>query len=261
MRSSARGLQLTGADTVRWLWSYYGGRLPGVRGLVDTGRCVQIAVPDGAGQKRGLLIRNNGFDWTVVDELFLRQVYRVDLADVTRILDLGGNIGLATVAFAWNHPQAQICTVEPIPDNLAVLRRNVELNRVPGRVVAGAVGPKDGQTRFTLSENPCQHSAGLAARPTGKTLNVQVFSVPTLMTMMGWQQIDLMKIDVEGAEREVLGGQPSWLKNVRCLIGEGHFGVGYTLEACRKDLEPMGFDVQELYRNEGAMVFLGRRRG
>jgi FkbM family methyltransferase len=259
MRASARGLQFSSADTIRWLWSYYGSRLPGLRWLENTRHCVQIAVPDEAGKKRGLFIRNNGFDWDVVDELFLRHMYRVDLAGVTRILDLGGNIGLATVAFAWDHPQAEICTVEPIPDNLAVLRRNLELNRVPGRVVAGAVGPQDGQTRFTLSVDPRQHSASMATRPTGKTLDVQVFSIPTLMSMMGWQQIDLLKIDVEGAEREVLGGQPSWLKSVRCLIGEGHFEVGYTIEACRKDLEPLGFDVREIERNEGAMVFLARR--
>lgn len=244
-------------DTGRWLWSYYASRLPGARDA----RCVQVSVLDGVGKKHPVLIRQNGYDWAVVEEIFIRDVYRVDLANVKHILDLGGNIGLAALSFVWNFPGAQVCTVEPMPENLAVLRRNVELNRAPVRVVAAAVGTDNGQARFSFSEDPRRHSARIPVLPTDRLVDVNVLSVPSLMKLMDWEDIDLLKIDIEGGEKDLLSGQPSWLRNVRCIIGEGHAGVGYTIEVCRENLEPLGFQIQEIDRNEGAMVFLARRLG
>ena len=239
MWSSARALQLSLPDTGRWLWSYYASRLPGAR-VSDT-RCVQVAVRDRAGRKHPLLIRRNGYDWAVMQEIFVDQVYRVDLTNVKHILDLGGNIGLAALSFAWNFPDAQICTVEPMPENLAILRRNVELNRAPVQIVAAAVGTENGQARFSVSEDPRRHSASVAVPTTDRLVDVNVLSVPSLMKLMDWEDIDLLKIDIEGGEKDLLSGQPSWLKNVRCIIGEGHAGVGYTIEVCRENLEPLAF--------------------
>ena len=98
MWSSAGSLRLSLPDTGRWIWSYYASRLPGARDA----RCVQVTVPDGMGKKHPVLIRQNGYDWAVVEKIFIRDVYRVDLANVKHILDLGGNIGLAALSFAWN---------------------------------------------------------------------------------------------------------------------------------------------------------------
>lgn len=257
MRQSAKALGLGLGDTRRWLWSYYASRFPGAQ--VHDVRPVQITIGDGVGKGHSLFIRNNGYDWDVVDEIFVRHAYRVDVPCVSRILDLGGNIGVATLWFAWNFPGGKICTVEPIPDNLSVLRRNIQVNGAPAKVVAAAAGAEDGKTRFAMSEDPRQHSTSIDVLRTERTVEVDVLSVPTLLTLMGWKDVDLLKIDVEGAEREILGGRPEWLRKVRCILGEGHVGVGYTIDACRRDLEPMGFRVQELDRNEGAILFLARR--
>jgi hypothetical protein len=92
-----------------------------------------------------------------------------------------------------------------------------------------------------------------------KTIEVDVVSVPSLMALMGWEDIDLLKIDIEGGEKEVLAGNPAWLRKVRCIVGEGHLGVGYGVDACRRDLEPMGFRVEPVVENDGAWAFLARR--
>jgi FkbM family methyltransferase len=257
--SSARALHLTLPDTGRWIWSYYASRLAGTE-TRGPGVSV-ISLRDSFGGQHELCLRNNGYDWTVVEEIFLHHLYRVDLEGVKNILDLGGNIGLASLSFAQQYPGAQVCAVEPIPDNLAVLKRNVERNRAAVRIVPGAVGNSDGRARFTISADPRQHSTVIEVLPTNRTVDVEVFSIPSLMKLMGWMHIDLLKIDIEGGEKDILGGQPSWLNNVRCIVGEGHVGVGYDIEACRRDLEPMGFSVKETYRTEGAaMVFHAYRR-
>jgi FkbM family methyltransferase len=220
---------------------------------------MQIEVRDRAGNRHELIIRNNGYDWDVVQEILVHRIYAVDLAGVRHILDLGGNIGIATLWFAWSFPDAQICTVEPVPGNLSVLERNVQLNRAAVRVVAAAVGPADGTARFALSADPRQNSLNTAAPGLAKTIDVDVVSVPSLMALMGWDDIDLLKIDIEGGEKEVLAGNPAWLRKVRCIVGEGHFGVGYDIDACRRDLEPMGFRVESIVENDGAWAFLARR--
>jgi len=258
MLASARNLGLDLPDTYRWIWSYYASRLP--RATARKASSARISLPNVAGSRCDLVIRNNGYDWMVVEEIFGNHAYPMDTgAPPETILDLGGNIGLGALWFACNYPNAQICSVEPIPDNLAILKRNVDLNGAKVRIVEAAAGLQDGTTRFSMSEDPRQHSTQISVLRTDKVVDVAVISVPSLMSLMGWDRIDLLKIDIEGAERDVLGGRPSWLTQVGTIIGEGHLGVGYTIEACRADLEPMGFQVELLDTNDGAIVFLARR--
>jgi FkbM family methyltransferase len=258
MLRSARALHLSVPDTFRWLWSYYGNRMPSfIRSSPDSS--VKIQLRDGTGKTHPVEIRNNGFDWANVTELFLEDIYRVDMNNVTRVMDLGGNIGLASLLFALRFPGADICTVEPIPNNLDILSRNLASNSVKGNMLNCAAGKADGHVRFNISNDPRQHSSCMDVDASGDTVDVNVRSIPSLMALMGWAEIDVLKIDIEGGEKEILGGNPEWLNNVRCIIGEGHFGVGYTLDACRKDLEPMGFEVTEIATTEGAVLFQAHR--
>jgi hypothetical protein len=141
--SSAKILGLDFCDTARWFWSYYASRLPRIF-LRNVG-CVQVALHHGADNPPRLIVRNNEIDCDVVEEIFVRNVYRMNLSGVKRVLDLDGNIRLAAAFFAWKYPEAEICTVERIPDNLAVLERCLKLNRAV-RVVPAAVGVQDGKT-------------------------------------------------------------------------------------------------------------------
>jgi FkbM family methyltransferase len=253
----AKMLGLNLPDTFRWFWSYYASRLPGAGSRATS--CVEVGIPAMALRLR---IRNNGFDYDVVDEIFARNAYKMGLDNVKRVLDLGGNIGLASLFFARSYPGAQICTVEPIPGNLAILESNLKLNHVSVQVVPVAAGGRDGKIRFVISQDPRQHSSetsGIRVLATGSSIEVDMVSVPSLMKLMGWAEIDLLKIDIEGGETAVLGGRPDWLKKVRTIIGEGHVGVGYTIEACRTDLEPMGFQVRLLDQRAGAMLFVAQR--
>jgi FkbM family methyltransferase len=262
MGLSAKALGLSPGDTVRWLWSYYASRLPGARSRADSR--VHVTLGNGVGKGLRLTIRANGWDFRILEEIFAEDEYSVNLDNVHRVLDLGGNIGLAALFFARRYPSALVCTVEPIPDNLVLLEHNLELNPSHVEVVRAGIGTQDGKACFKISEFTAGHSRegiNMSVLPTGERIEVDMLSVPSLMQRIGWRDIDMLKIDIEGSEAEVLGGRPDWLNQVRCIIGEGHFGVGYTIEVCRRDLEPMGFAVEELRKNEYSMAFLARRRG
>ena len=216
------------------------------------------------GEPLRVRIRNNGFDYEVIEEIFLKGVYKVQVQQVRRILDLGGNIGAASLFLSKSYPDAQICVVEPSAANLELLQHNLTTNRVPFRVVKGAAGGEDGKIRFQLSGDPrqdyCETAQPGSVAPEG-SVEVDLYSVPSLMKLMAWEGIDLMKIDIEGSEVQVLGGRPEWLRKVRAIVGEGHDGAHYSIEACRHDLEPMGFRVQLLDKREGAaIVFFAQQR-
>ena len=262
LSQAARDLELTPADALRYLWSYYGSRLGARRGRprAPVVLCVQSVTPP-----LRVAIRPNGFDWHVLREMFVDEVYRVECADVHTIFDLGGNIGLASLYMARRHPNATICAVEPDPDNLALFDRNVAYNRVSVRLVAGAVGAADGHARFTRLVDPRQHS--IASHAAGAddlvrdTVDVKVMSVPTLLETMGWSHLDILKIDVEGAEVDVFDGRPSWLDRVRVIVGEGHHRAGYTADRCREELGAAGFEVRIVSERQGSFNFAAERRG
>jgi FkbM family methyltransferase len=54
-------------------------------------------------------------------------------------------------------------------------------------------------------------------------------------------QIDLLKMDIEGAESHVLSGQMAWLDRVGCIVAELH--PPFTLEQFRQLLVPRGFEI------------------
>jgi FkbM family methyltransferase len=244
------------------MWSYYGSRLPGA--ISHSISSTDIDVYVGGGLPVRIRIRINGFDYDVVEEVFAKGVYKEEITNVSRVIDLGANIGIASLYFATRYPGVQICAVEPSSPNLILLEHNVKANNAPVRVVPGAVGEKDGDALFVITGDPRQAFCEATGRRTtdqGARVKVRQYSVPSLMHLMGWEEVDLLKIDIEGSEVGVLGGRPQWLNRVRAIVGEGHEGVGYTIDACRRDLEPMGFEVQMLEMREGAaMLFFARRR-
>ncbi len=68
--------------------------------------------------------------------------------------------------------------------------------------------------------------------------------------------VDFVKMDVEGAEREILADASAWADRVRAIKVEVH--APYTLEACRRDLERAGFETERDQRHRAALI--GRHR-
>ena len=149
------------------------------------------------------------------------------------ILDCGGNIGCAAVYFANKYPTAQIYSVEPEDYNFRLLRLNTALygNIHPLksalwdketfiRVETEGHGVGDFMTFETTADDPT------AFRTT---------TVAKLLAESGFDEIDLLKIDIEGAEKEVFGAPDvdEWLPKVKVLTIELHdrmkLGCSYEL--------------------------------
>ena len=119
----------------------------------------------------------------------------------SRILDLGANIGLYTLSALARDPDVTVVAVEPDPDNLALLRRNVAQNGLEGavEVVAAAAGIGLGRVRFAAGQRELSHVVyGDTEEPEGG-IDVDVVDVFELA-----RGCDLLKIDIEGGEWPIL---------------------------------------------------------
>lgn len=191
-----------------------------------------------------LSMRTCGEDFASFREIFLYRYYDQDLGNPETILDLGGYCGYAALAFAARFRNAKLATIEPHPGNFARLKTNLALNsRNRVRAMQAAATPTDGPVELFLGGG-MTHGLTPTYHSTGGRITVEGLSVATILSRLGWESIDLLKIDIEGAEEVLFGARQPWLARVKTIIGEYH--GAYGIPALKRDLEPLGFRVMGL---------------
>jgi FkbM family methyltransferase len=129
-------------------------------------------------------------------EIFLKRHYCCGpLRDRPVIVDCGGNIGLSAIWFAQSYPGADITVYEPDASLCEILERNLSGARCTGvRVVNAAAWVSDGEIAFDATGDDSGK-----VDPSGKT---RVRAVDLALALP--ERVDLLKLDIEGAEFEVL---------------------------------------------------------
>jgi FkbM family methyltransferase len=181
-------------------------------------------------------------DRQTVWELFFHRPYDGLLPfDYRTVLDLGANVGLTLAYLIYrNAPIERYVGVEPDPETFAILARQVEALGMASRsrLFNVAAGDRDGVLRFHTSGQSIIHQVG----ETGD-LEVPARTVGGLLDDAGLAEVDLMKLDIEGGERQVIADAPAWARRVKRIAAELH----YDMDAgwLRKKLSPLGFRVFE----------------
>lgn len=142
------------------------------------------------------------------------------------IVDAGANIGLASIYFANKYPEAQILAIEPEHGNFQLLRQNVAAypNVIPIHAALwnsneeiNLTDPGLGNWGFmTEAKNACVNPPDRAGHA------VSARTVDSLMEEFGISKIDILKIDIEGAEKEVFADTTAWIAAVNSIIIELH---------------------------------------
>lgn len=157
--------------------------------------------------------------------ILLERQYECDLArPPCVIVDAGANIGLASIFYANEYPNARIIALEPEPSNYAMLIKNTAPypNITP---VNAALWGNDEEIqvidpgRGHIAFQTCGTAASLAGTVVRTAEGV---TVGRLMANFGIASIDLLKIDIEGAEREVFGSAGDWISRVGVIAAELH---------------------------------------
>jgi FkbM family methyltransferase len=160
----------------------------------------------------------------IYEPAFTRYLMRT-LRPGYKAVDVGANIGVFTVLMAgWVGPSGHVMAYEPNPDVLPFLRDNVALNWFNDRVTIreAAASDADAKVAFYVTERFQGNSSMLepgdayfAHTPTDsvREIEVDVESLDIGARELG--HIDLVKIDVEGAEYRVLSGMARLLDEER----------------------------------------------
>ena len=136
------------------------------------------------------------------------------------VLDVGGNVGQTACEYTSYFPQAQIYTFEPVPASFAKLQSAVaNLPRV--KAFQMAVGSSTGTVFMNVGDDS-QLNSIVKVKDSTSVIEVPLDSLDHIVSSLSLDQIDLLKIDVEGFELEVLKGAVRLFaeKKVRFLVIE-----------------------------------------
>jgi len=178
-------------------------------------------------------------------EVFALGVYDVpDLnwSEVRTIVDVGANVGAATLWFARRAPHAIIVAVEPASKVRSILNGNIRANRLEGRVevLAAALAGRTGLVEFDQPRSSV--AARIVRNGSGKTERVRAVSLEDLLDGCGLAEVDLLKLDCEGAEFDaLLSSDARVLRRNRVIVGEYHSASRAELEQLIARLNEAGF--------------------
>lgn len=176
------------------------------------------------------------YDWATVIEIFGRREYdtfrfavHTELeryvktftdTNAALILDLGANIGVASNYFSLSFPDALIVAVEPSSKNLALLRTNTE-KRPRVTVVHGAAGASGGKVEL-YDSGAGNNAFRTFGDPSQKSETVDCFSVQELIAMYPDSTPFMIKIDIEGAEKNLFASNIGWIDDFKVIVVETH---------------------------------------
>jgi FkbM family methyltransferase len=154
----------------------------------------------------------------------VRQLLEAELPQGGTFVDGGANIGFYTLLAARRVGAAgKVVAFEMMPDTAAILRRHVADNGpVPVEVIERALSERSGE-RVTASVEPGQHGqASIIDSGAGQRHKVSVETVTLDEALAHLGRIDLIKLDLEGAEFMALSGARAVLARTGCLVFESN---------------------------------------
>lgn len=175
-----------------------------------------------------------------------------DLKEGMTFLDVGANVGYYTLLGArCVGTSGKVVALEPDSEVLANLRRNIEANSVGNvQLVQGAACGTCGKVRLGRASSS-SYSSGLYCQEAVDWIEVPAYSLDALVSQLNVGVVDLVKLDVEGAELETIEGMSNMLSvNRPKVIMElhGHLDETETHPAVQK-LKRAGYTVRSISRN------------
>jgi FkbM family methyltransferase len=186
--------------------------------LLGTGRYPQtLPVRTPLGTIRPTLFSHH--DLLTVNEIFCREDYACR-APLRTAVDIGANIGLASLWFLTRDPAAHVFAFEPLPQNLERLRANAAAFADRLTVHPVAVGLEQGPVTFGWEETGRYGGIGLDL---DRRITVDCVEVNAALRAILAERgtIDVLKVDVEGLEIDLIRGlAPDVRAKVRLIYAE-----------------------------------------
>jgi FkbM family methyltransferase len=196
-----------------------------------------------------------GVDHVPVIEIFFRKDYGDMPADAT-IVDLGASVGVFSVYAATTARNVRVFAYEPMPASFALVQENIRLNGKDKAITAFnyAVGGEAGQRDLFVGGTDFFFPTLLGPNGKGKAEHISVHctTLEEILTSNKLDRVDLLKMDIEGAEYEFLyKAPPACFEKVREIRMEYHdLDEGErNLAALKRFLTGHGFKVTKEWAN------------
>lgn len=207
------------------LWFRLRQHLKAIRGTLH-----KVSVP---GLAHPIFLRAGTSDVLVFIQIFIERELEFDMVkEPSSIVDAGANIGLASLYFADRFPKAQIIALEVDRANFDLLTKNthrysnitcIQKALWSGQAQLSILNPTDEPWAFRVGEVSGENDTAIPALGVGE-----------LVSQFDPQRIDLLKIDIEGAEKEVFqNGSDKWIDRVGFIAVELHDNI---VSGCSKAL-------------------------
>jgi len=200
--------------------------------------------------KNGIFFCGNNFSSIGVGSNFHEHEIR-EYFDISKgiFVDIGANIGKYTI-MVGKKIKGKVVAIEPEKRNFEILKTNVKLNNLNNIIlINSACFSKNGQKKFFLDEIGTEASSFYQEKMQGsKTIMVQTKKLDNILNESNIKQVDLIKIDVEGAEADVLKGAINTLKKYHPRIIFEAWNENY-LKKCKNILDKFGYDIKKIAPN------------
>jgi len=190
------------------------------------------------GLSHSVYLRNKTYDTNIFYQIFIQEdLFLKKEEGISIIIDCGANIGLATLYFLRAFHTAKIIAIEPENDNYNLLLKNTENYSNVSALRIGlfdedcdlsVIDIGEGEASYRLMHKPAK----------GKVIQTIVCrSIDSLMEELGIDKIDILKMDIEGSEKEcLLAPKMEWLEKTKYLLMEIHENIhpGLTQQVYNK---------------------------
>lgn len=188
------------------------------------GHNIKLKIP---GLKNSVFLRNKYYDTHIFNQIFIREEVNFGSNNDPKIIfDCGANIGLSTLYFRRQFPNAVIISIEPEMSNFNMLMKNTrDYNKI--NCLHAAVWSKNtkvniidiGEGVASFITNELENTGNIIEKITAVTIS-------EIMAKFDVSFIDLIKMDIEGSEYELFDYKPEdWTVRINMLAVELHEGL------------------------------------
>ena len=177
--------------------------------------------------KTPFYLRIRGTDIDAYEDVFLKEEYNIQLpTEPKNIIDAGGNIGLTAIYFANKYPGAKIFSIEPEENNFKLLKKNTAFydQIIPIHAALwhelkdiNLLDTGKGDWAFKTTDSTILNDESMKF-----IQSISAITIDQISADFDLKKIDLLKMDIEGAEKELFENSSSWINKVHCIIVEVH---------------------------------------
>jgi FkbM family methyltransferase len=196
---------------------------------------------------------DHNLDYKVIDETWNENVYRIheyQFKNDAVFVDIGANIGSVSLYVdnfnkcRDNTNKIRVYAVEPEPNNLLLLKQNIKNNPTENITLVNNAIWHESKNVFITNKGG---NSSIVNGDTTESTSVLAITIKDLIDLYDIKEIDVMKIDIEGAEFDLIINTPSEvLEKIRYLVLEfdksfdGSFGKMIEKLSKRFGIEILG---------------------